>query len=172
MSMWSWIHEHSGDLAALGPIATIVASFIAVCVTTILGTAQFAIARSQRDLARDKLKLDLFERRFAVYQAAKSLSNTLRPNSTKRIEYERFDEWSATLTEARYLFSSSVVALAQKIIDLAFEWERNLEVIDGMDEETLDILRRRQEAISKEMSGLHLFVEGVFDPELAYKELT
>jgi hypothetical protein len=64
--MWEWIHTHHDDLQALGPLATIFAALIAVVVTGALGIAQWRIARAQKDIAYDKLKLDLFEKRHSV----------------------------------------------------------------------------------------------------------
>src|SRR5262249_54768136 len=57
----------------LQPIATIsaslvvlVASFVAICVTRGFAWHQTAIARGQADVARAKLRPDLYDRRFAI----------------------------------------------------------------------------------------------------------
>jgi hypothetical protein len=64
-----------------GPAATIVAAVAAVFVTLRLGQAQLRIAdqqaataRQQAELAAVRLQHDLFERRFAVYEAARDLA--------------------------------------------------------------------------------------------------
>jgi hypothetical protein len=56
-----------------GPVAAIVGAFAASIVAFSLGQAQWRIAASQRDIALDKLKFDLFHRRYEVYQAAKGI---------------------------------------------------------------------------------------------------
>jgi hypothetical protein len=47
------------DFAA--PVATVFAASVAAWIALRLGKGQVAIARSQADIARDKLKFDLFE---------------------------------------------------------------------------------------------------------------
>jgi hypothetical protein len=74
--MWDWLHTHHEELQSLGPVAIITASIIAAFVTTVFGCIQFGIARSQRDIAQDKLKLDWFalqyDRRATVYEATRT----------------------------------------------------------------------------------------------------
>lgn len=67
-------------LPLAGPIATIIAAAAAVFVTWRLGSGQLriakqqaAIARQQAELATVRLQHDLFDRRFAVYEAAHKL---------------------------------------------------------------------------------------------------
>jgi hypothetical protein len=173
--MWEWVHVHHDDLQALGPLATIFAAIIAVLVTGTLGLAQWRIARAQKDIAYDKLKLDLFDKRYAIYQAAQSLSRALMP-SYKRIPYEDFGALQYTLQEAEFLFPPDVVELTTQIHSLSFDWEQNAEALSNVDnpvsQELRDAMLRRQQEIPKEMSKLRLRVEGVFRPELAFKQLT
>jgi hypothetical protein len=56
-----------------GPIATVFAAAAAVFFTWRLGKAQVRIAQSQRDIAFDKLKYDLFDKRYEIYQTAKAI---------------------------------------------------------------------------------------------------
>jgi hypothetical protein len=50
-----------------GPIATIAAAATAVFVTWRLGSRQAEIAQQQADLAREKLRHDLYNRRFEIF---------------------------------------------------------------------------------------------------------
>jgi hypothetical protein len=50
--------------ALAGPTATVIAASIAAWVAYTFGKAQSETARSQRDIAFDKLKVDLFDRRY------------------------------------------------------------------------------------------------------------
>ncbi|MGA7657441.1 MAG: hypothetical protein WCA96_11750, partial [Methylocella sp.] len=52
-----------------GPIATIIASLAAAFVAWQLGRTQADISKSQLRTSREKLRLDLFEKRYAVYIA-------------------------------------------------------------------------------------------------------
>lgn len=64
--MWDWIHVHREDLQALGPLSTIMAAFTAAIVASVIGIGQLRIAKAQKEIAHDKLKLDLYGRRYAV----------------------------------------------------------------------------------------------------------
>jgi hypothetical protein len=50
-----------------GPFATVVAAATAVFVTWRLGSRQATIAQQQADLAREKLRHDLYNRRFEIF---------------------------------------------------------------------------------------------------------
>ena len=173
--MWDWIHAHHDDLQALGPIATIFAAIIAVLVTGTLGLAQWQIARTQKDIAYDKLKLDLFDKRYAIYQAALSLSRAFM-SSNKRIPVETFDGLQYTLLEAAFFFPDDVVHLTRRIYLLSFEWQQQAEALDSVDDSLPAELRekflQRQVLIPKEMGRLRITIDGVFLPELAFKQLT
>jgi hypothetical protein len=63
-----------------GPTAVFVASCAGILITYLLGINQARIARrqaevaeAQREIAYDKLKHDLFDKRYEIYQAAKQL---------------------------------------------------------------------------------------------------
>jgi hypothetical protein len=54
-------------------IAAIFAATVAAWISVRLGRNQAAIAQSQADIARDKLKFDLFEMRYNIYAKVKEL---------------------------------------------------------------------------------------------------
>lgn len=56
-----------------GPIATIIAAFAALSVTAYFAWHQKKIAKEQADIAREKLRHDLYERRYRVFDAARKL---------------------------------------------------------------------------------------------------
>jgi hypothetical protein len=56
-----------------GPIATIIASFAAVWVTVYFGRHQKRIAEEQTHIASEKLRHDLYDRRYRVFEAARRL---------------------------------------------------------------------------------------------------
>src|SRR5271165_3612974 len=55
------------------PVVTLITAFIAAGITIAFAFTQANIARSQRDIALDKLKFDLFEKRYTIYAATKQL---------------------------------------------------------------------------------------------------
>jgi hypothetical protein len=173
--MWDWIHTHHDDLQALGPLATILAAIIAVLVTGMLGLAQWRIARTQKDIAYDKLKLDLFDKRYLIYQAALSVSRQFM-SSNKQIPSDRLDELHDMLLEASFFFSADVVALTRRIYNLSFECQQQAEVLVNVNDPLPEKLRqeylRRQALIQKEMDRLKIIVDGVFLEDLAFKQLT
>jgi hypothetical protein len=80
-----------------GPVATIIASFTAAGVAVTfgyfqyrLGVAQKEIARSQKDIAHERLKSDLFDRRYKIYAA-------MRDASLHCIRKAHNSEWSAVI---------------------------------------------------------------------------
>lgn len=170
---WNWVHLHHDDLQALGPVATILAALVAVVVTGALGFAQWRIARAQRDIALDKLKLELFEKRYAIYQAALDLCRALRP-SYKRIPYEEFGELQYKLQEAMFLFSPKVVALTDRLRTLSREWEDRIAESSKAEVSTnkRDDLLADNQQIPQEMDKLWDTIGGTFWPELSFDALT
>jgi hypothetical protein len=56
-----------------GPTATIIAAVAAVSVTAYFAWHQKEIAKEQADIAREKLRHDLYERRYRVFDATRKL---------------------------------------------------------------------------------------------------
>jgi hypothetical protein len=74
--MLQWIHDHHDDLTALSPLATIFAACVVASVTGVFAYVQAGIAGAQKDIAREKLRSDVFdknyERRIAIYEATRT----------------------------------------------------------------------------------------------------
>jgi hypothetical protein len=73
------------DLA--GPAATVFAASVAAYIALRLSRGQLAIAKSQTEIARDKLKFDLFEMRYDIYAKAKELIEYTQTTH----DYEKID---------------------------------------------------------------------------------
>jgi hypothetical protein len=103
--MWDWLHTHHDELQALSPIATIVASLVAVSVTGVFAHLQFRVARGQRDIAHEKLKFDAFdrqyERRAAIYQETRTF---LREVFVGNISDEKIMSYGLRALDAKFLF--------------------------------------------------------------------
>src|SRR4051794_16142910 len=87
-----WFHNHYDALKDFaGPVATVIAATAAMIVTSRIGRNQVAVARSQAEIAernlqvsRDKVMLDLFDRRMAVYDDLRNvMSEVMRHGTVK-----------------------------------------------------------------------------------------
>ena len=100
--------------AFAGPVATIVASLVAA----LFAAAQVCVARAQKSIAYDKLKVDLFEKRYAIYQAAKELIEYIRRGNGRRIEDTNFvRQHYIKLDEARFFFDYEIQYLLRNIME-------------------------------------------------------
>lgn len=105
LSSWCLRHyEVPHDFAA--PVATVIAAGVAVFVTWKLGRRQVPIAaqqaktaelqaataKQQADTALDRLRYDLFEKRYAIYSTAKELMRSL----VNQGQAEKLDEIAVT----------------------------------------------------------------------------
>src|SRR5581483_1201259 len=97
-----------------GPVATIVAATAATFVTWKISNAQRDIAQSQRDIAFDRLKFDLFQRRYELSDTVRHLYESLG-KWTDPADDPNFNMMRLRIrTEPRYFFPPDV---AQKFRD-------------------------------------------------------
>jgi hypothetical protein len=86
-------------LAALAPIAVSLA-------TLVLGCFAFSIAKEQKRIAAEKLKLDLFDRRFKCYEKiSKTLDQVTQNAKLTKVD---FIEYRLNVFETRWLFGDEV----------------------------------------------------------------
>jgi hypothetical protein len=79
--MWNWVTWENARAFA-GPAATVIASIVAA----VFAAAQWRVANAQKDIAYDKLKFDLFEKRYAIYVAAKDLLEYILQRKAERVQ--------------------------------------------------------------------------------------
>ena len=85
--------------------------------------AQKDIAQQQRDIAYDKLKHDLFERRYEIYKTAKELIEYISQDKFESIYDPKLREMRLKLDEARFFFPPNETALFELIIcRRLFDW--------------------------------------------------
>jgi hypothetical protein len=134
--MIDW-HATAKDFA--GPVATVVASVTAACVTYLFANKQvrvaesqaltakasMEIAKSQRDIALDKLKGDLFQRRYETYKAGLELCESLFTMDVANypIHDPKIRALRIRLEEATFLFAPAEVAIFDQIEKLVQEHE-------------------------------------------------
>jgi hypothetical protein len=115
MSTWlPMLHDFFKEFGSV--IATIFAATVAALISIRLGRNQAAIAQSQADIARDKLKFDLFEMRYGIYNSLKELieyASELHPEAP--IDATRVRNLYVKLDEARFFFEGDVVAFINDV---------------------------------------------------------
>ncbi len=103
-----------------GPIATIVASFAALFVTWRFGTIQAGVAREQakiaqgqmriadeqKYIARARFKLDFYEKRYSVFEAARSL--LIQAVQHDHVDAEQVITFRMKTADAVFLFDDDV----------------------------------------------------------------
>src|SRR5262245_23327718 len=71
----------------LGPVATVIAAITAALITLTFGCIQARIARSQRDIALDKLKFDLFAKRYEIYATVRTyIEHVVKHQDVEKID--------------------------------------------------------------------------------------
>jgi hypothetical protein len=102
----------------------------AAFVTLIIGVIAAAITYNQYKVAAAKLKLDLFERRFAIFQETWKILSEVVMKGTREKNYGLGTPFNNFLPEAKFLFGTDV---SNYLDDLATNWSR-LHGIEGTNE--------------------------------------
>jgi hypothetical protein len=100
----------------IGPAATIIAAGAAVFVTWCIGQRQLGIAESQRDIARDKLRCDLFEKQYDIFLAAQALAKcAILYGGPERATPDHIRDLRIKIDEARFFFPDQVRAFTTEL---------------------------------------------------------
>jgi hypothetical protein len=92
--------------------ATIIASIAALCVTWMFSSRQAKIADAQRRIAAAKLDFDLYEKRYAAFEAARKLWREVVQHGN--VEMSQMDEFMIGTVDAEFLFGNDVVQYLEK----------------------------------------------------------
>ncbi len=104
---------------------------------TKIASAQKQIAQSQRDIAYDRLKYDLFKERFGIYVTAKHLIEKISGNGFPLgIHDPELRAMRIKLDEARFFFPPKETGLFSRIEILAAEHEGARSVMEKTNNET------------------------------------
>lgn len=117
----AWLIEHYHvlhDFAA--PVATIIAASVAVFVTWQLGRGQLRIAEQQANIARQQAKLaavrlrhDLYDRRFAVFEYARDL--IFHTETNRDMKREHYQGYIRGTLNAVFLLDSELVQYLEEL---------------------------------------------------------
>lgn len=101
-----------------GPAATLCAAITAAAITLYFAAIQTRIARAQAAIALDKLKHDLFEKRYAIYLAAKQLIEyVIMQHDIDKVDSAKVRSLYIKLDEARFFFDADVRSFLKRITD-------------------------------------------------------
>jgi hypothetical protein len=159
-----------------GPVATLIAAVTAVYVTSRFSRSQLRIAESQRDIALDKLKYDLFEKRYEIYQACKDLLEhiSLVTDVTKS-DASRIRSLYIKIDEARFYFPKAITGY---LIYIHRECEAFLQHLAERDQINVDDAEkwsRMAELLSQHQAELrqaYATLPEMFESSLAFRQLT
>jgi hypothetical protein len=181
-SMWEWIHAHHDDLQALGPVATIFAALVASGVAATfgffqyqLGKAQRWIARSQRDIALEKLKLDAFRERYLIYAAARALTRYLSRSHNSGIGDDKVNEWLGKIDESLFFFSGAQLQILDRIASLSMDLILTGHIVEDFDDSMSAVEKASKVRELKELRftsfDLYTSLPKVFAKEFDFSEV-
>ena len=100
-------------------IAALIASGVALYIAHRFTSIQATAAKHQADIAYDKLKYDLFEKRYKIYNEAKELiTYVINHSQRKECTDSDLNQYYAILGEAPFFFPPKVCAVFNNIISL------------------------------------------------------
>ncbi len=174
--------------AFAGPIAVIIASATAAWMTNKFGTIQAGIAReqaktaeaqkeiskSQRDIAYDKLKHDLFDKRYEVYSAAKALIEEIFAKSPVDEANPEIKRLRLKLDEARFFFTSDTRAFCETIEKHVYDVLVSSRAASGYDEDNPERqkLRDKQAEAEIALANIYPMLAKKFERDLGFEQLT
>ena len=101
-----------------GPIATIIASIITGVIVVYFAVHQKNIAFQQKEIAKEKLRLDLFDRRYKSYESIFDFYNALIDWSGTDNQEASFKRFFRVYQESKFLFGYEVETIFKEILDL------------------------------------------------------
>jgi hypothetical protein len=168
------MYQIAKDFAS--PVVTIIAACIAGWITFIFARLQVRIAKSQRDIALDKLKFDLFQKRYEIYQAAKHLiEHVTLVSDIKTSNPTKIRELYVTLDEARFYFPPAIIQL---LTDLTNTCEHFFGVLAKREQMSVDdhsLWNATADDLAfdqAQLRDMYASLPKKFETALAFKQLT
>jgi hypothetical protein len=151
-------------IALAGPFATIVASIAAGFIAVRLGKSQVSVARLQANTANDRLVLDLFDRRLAIYYGAKEIVGAAVRHGTSTTE-EQFSFLRA-INGASFLFGKEVTDYLDEIYKALVELQYCEDELKRVEErDKIKAFKRKQKQFDK-IKDFYTDAEPLFAPYL------
>jgi hypothetical protein len=167
------MYEFFKDFA--GTIATTFAAVVAAGITYFFNRAQTRLAETQADVAIEKLNLDLFEKRYALYCSAKQLIEYLvLQHEFEKVDHMKIKSFYVTLDEGRFFLPDAV---RKFLDDLNHTSEAFLTVLgersnlNADDEVTWKATAERLSNIQAKLREMYGKLPSVFEETLAFKQI-
>ncbi len=171
-----------------GPIATVIASAAATTIAWKFGStqaeiahsqactaeAQRLIARGQLEIAYDKLKHDLFQKRYEVYLAAKGVIEAIFNQSPINVADPKLKELRLKLDEARFFFPADTRSLCENIEKRVYAAMTADHAARGYSEDRVERmeLRDKQSKAEIELANIYPELAQKFERDLGFDQLT
>ena len=171
-----------------GPLATVIASLTAAGVAIGFGVVQARIARSQAktaeaqkeiakanlDIAFDKLKHDLFEKRYGIYIAAKRLIEAIFESSPINVADPEIKKLRLKLDEARFFFPPDTRGFCETIEQQVYDVLVASTAVSGYSDDRPERLELRDQQTKAEIALAKIYGELArrFERDLGFEQLT
>jgi hypothetical protein len=140
-----------------------------------LSNGQSAIAKSQTEIARDKLKFDLFELRYDIYAKVKELIEYAQSiHDYEKIDSTRVRSLYVKLDEARFFFDTRVITFIGEVKQTA---ERRLSLLGDrwqsyeQDEDQWTQTAEQLTATDVALRELYAEAPAVFETDLRFEQV-
>lgn len=169
----STLYVFAKDFA--GPMATALAAGGAFYLGWRFGRVQANAVSAQAEIALDKLKYDLFEKRYEIYSAAKVLiEKVIHVRSLDKSDPEEIRKLYIKLDESRFFFPSDI----QKYLkDIEQTSEKLLTLVGGR--EVLKLNEAQWATAADEIGAISLVLQNFyiglpekFEQSLAFRQVT
>ena len=142
-----------------------------VWVTVALGTLALVVAFGQWSTAKQRLRIDLFEKRFAVYQAARDFLRSV--TASNRVGSDALTAYFLATTEAKWLFNKELAKFIYEEIPLKAQdlqmWDAELEDAELGHKKRKEYQQERRK-IKSWLSGMRDTLDEKFAPSLTMVE--
>ncbi len=157
-----------------GAIATTFAAIVAAGITYYFNRAQKRIAETQADVAIEKLKLDLFDKRYALYNSARQLIDYLASqHEYEKVDHAKIRSFYVTLDEGRFFLPDGVRKALDKLHHTSEDFLTVLAERSNMNVDDQDKWRstaERLSAIQASLREMYGNLPRTFEEALAFKQ--
>lgn len=164
---WSVILEHSKSFAL--PLAGVYVAHKFGSIQASIGKRQAETAALSMETARNKLRLDLFEKRFAVFESANLVISKVRRKG--RLDAEDRDIYWNQIQTATWLFDKEVVhLLSNEIFGAIYDL---VEVTENIEEEADPVEKKKlNQRIMKYTTVFHVLECNLHEAMAPYLRFT
>jgi hypothetical protein len=158
----------------IGPFATVFAATVAAGVAFTFGSIQASIAKSQRNIAYEKVKIDLFDKRYKLFQSCKEILEVVIGPDPELTPYRHLQGVSL-LQDAIFLCPDNVVEVIRSVVDLSRRYndfiDRNFKNAENLHNISAQDIETKIKAFYDEGVDLYGKVNTVFPREFGFNQL-